>query len=43
MKPKLIPVDKYPINNAVRRLRWLRKCEELKRNPTAQFPITLYS
>ncbi|MDC9589694.1 hypothetical protein PSI23_19545 [Xenorhabdus sp. XENO-10] len=42
MKPKVIPVDKYPISNTVRRLRWLRKCEELKRNPATQFPLTLY-
>ncbi|MBC8950228.1 hypothetical protein [Xenorhabdus sp. TS4] len=42
MKPKIMPVDKYPINNAVRRLRWQRKLEELQRNPASKFPITLY-
>ncbi len=36
------PIEKAPVNNTVRRLRWLRKRDELAKNPNAQFPITLY-
>ncbi|CDL80100.1 hypothetical protein [Xenorhabdus cabanillasii] len=43
MKPKIVSIDKYPMNNTVRRLRWLRKFEKLQRNPKTQFPITLYT
>ncbi|SFN20339.1 hypothetical protein SAMN05216516_103268 [Izhakiella capsodis] len=37
-----IPVDTATVSNTVRRLRWLRKRDELKRNPEARFPIILY-
>lgn len=41
-KVKTVPLGTAPVNNAVRRLRWLRKRDELRQNPNAQFPITLY-
>lgn len=30
------------MNNSVRRLRYLRKLEALKRNVNHQFPVTIY-
>ncbi|WP_262499983.1 MULTISPECIES: hypothetical protein [Photorhabdus] len=42
LKAKPVPIEKFPANNAVRRLRWLRKRAELARNPNTQFPIILY-
>ena len=41
-KVKTAPLGTAPVNNTVRRLRWLRKRDELERNPNAHFPITLY-
>ncbi|SFN75850.1 hypothetical protein SAMN05216516_1197 [Izhakiella capsodis] len=41
-KVKTAPLSTAPVNNTVRRLRWLRKRDELKLNPNARFPITLY-
>lgn len=41
-KIKTAPLATAPVNNAVRRLRWLRKREKLEQNPTAYFPVTLY-
>lgn len=43
LKPvETAPLGTAPVNNTVRRLRWLRKRDELERNPNAHFPITLY-
>lgn len=41
-KAKPTPIEKFPLNNTVRRLRYQRKRDELARNPHATFPITLY-
>ncbi|MGG2140850.1 hypothetical protein [Candidatus Symbiopectobacterium sp.] len=42
-KVKTAPMATAPVNNTVRRLRWLRKRDELEQNPNARFPITLYT
>lgn len=41
-KVKTVPLAAATVGNTVRRLRWLRKRDELERNPNAHFPITLY-
>ncbi|MGL9719954.1 hypothetical protein [Symbiopectobacterium sp.] len=41
-KVKTAPLATAPVNNAVRRLHYLRKRDALERNPNAHFPITLY-
>lgn len=41
-KIKTAPLATAPANNVVRRLRWLRKRDELERNPHTRFPVTLY-
>ncbi|WP_291972660.1 hypothetical protein [Candidatus Symbiopectobacterium sp.] len=42
-KVKTAPLGTAPVNNTVRRLRWLRKRDELERTPNAHFPIILYT
>lgn len=42
-KIKTAPLGTAPVNNTIRRLHWLRKRDELKRDPNACFPITLYT
>jgi len=39
---KTAPLEKYPVSNTVRRLRWMRKRAKLARNPETTFPVTLY-
>lgn len=41
-KAKILSSERFPMNNNVRRLRYLQKLEALKRNVNHQFPITLY-
>ncbi|WP_339053076.1 hypothetical protein [Arsenophonus endosymbiont of Crataerina pallida] len=41
-KAKILSSERFPMNNNVRRLRYLRKLEVLKRNANHQFPVTLY-
>nr|WP_282563709.1 hypothetical protein [Providencia stuartii] len=41
-KAKILPSDKFPMNNNVRRLRYQQKRKALKQNPNTTFPITLY-
>lgn len=41
-KVETVPLATAPLNNAVRRLRWLRKREKQQSNPGTRFPITLY-
>lgn len=42
MQVKPDHLEKYPRNNAVRQLRYLRKRAALSRNPNAKFALTLY-
>ncbi|KER02846.1 hypothetical protein QPK14_03515 [Photorhabdus temperata subsp. temperata] len=41
-KVKPVPLEKMPTNNAVRRLRWLRKRYLLEKTPNVTFPLNLY-
>jgi hypothetical protein len=41
-KVKILSSERFPMNNNVRRLRYLQKLETLKRNGNYQFPVTLY-
>lgn len=42
VKVKIVPLNNTPYSNVIRRLHWQRKYAELKRNPDANFPVTLY-
>ncbi|MFS1583677.1 MAG: hypothetical protein ACL7AY_15450 [Candidatus Arsenophonus phytopathogenicus] len=41
-KVKILSSERFPMNNHVRRLRYLQKLEALKRNVNQQFPVTVY-
>lgn len=41
-KVKILSSEQFPMNNNVRRLRYLQKLEVLKRNGNHQFPVTVY-
>ncbi|MDR5615530.1 MULTISPECIES: hypothetical protein [unclassified Arsenophonus] len=41
-KAKILSSERFPMNNNVRRLRYLQKLEALKRNSNHQFPVTVY-
>ncbi len=41
-KVRTVPLATAPVNNTVRRLRWLRKRAVLENNPKAHFPLTIY-
>jgi len=41
-KVRTAPLATAPVNNTVRRLRWLRKRTVLENNPKAHFPLTIY-
>uniref|UniRef100_A0A3B0M3D8 Uncharacterized protein n=1 Tax=Arsenophonus endosymbiont of Trialeurodes vaporariorum TaxID=235567 RepID=A0A3B0M3D8_9GAMM len=41
-KAKILSSERFPMNNNVRRLRYLQKLEALKRNCNHQFTVTVY-
>ncbi|CED78228.1 Conserved hypothetical protein [Candidatus Hamiltonella defensa (Bemisia tabaci)] len=41
-KAKILSSERFPMNNHVRRLRYLQKLEALKRNANRQFTINVY-
>ncbi|WGM17022.1 hypothetical protein QE193_09665 [Arsenophonus nasoniae] len=41
-KAKILSSERFPMNNNVRRIRYVQKLEALKRNGNHQFPVTIY-